>query len=74
MNMVMKELQSFRTKINSQKFEFKKNRQIKNLQAEKEYFREEALYLKTVGQDQKDHIKEIHGENEGLRDDAYVLR
>ena len=72
--MVMKELQSFRTKINSQKFELKKNRQIKNLEAEKEYFKEEALHFHKVGEDQKKHIKEVHGENEGLRDDAYVLR
>ena len=74
MDMIMRELRSFKVKINSQKFELKKNRQIKNLEAEREYFKEEALHFHKENHEQQKHITEVHNENEGLRDDAYVLR
>ena len=38
MGMVMRELRNFKNKINSERFEMKKNTQIKNLQAEVDYF------------------------------------
>lgn len=43
MGMVMRELKIFKNKINAQKFEIKKNKQIMNLQAEVDYFQDEAL-------------------------------
>ena len=74
MGMIMRELRDFRKKINSQKFELKKNKQIKNLQAEVDYFTQEALHYRSLDQEQQLHITEVHQQNEGLRDDAYVLR
>ena len=74
MGMIMRELKSFRNKINSQKFEMKKNKQIKNLQAEVDYFQEEALHYRKVDELNSDHITEVHTEMVGLRDDTYVLR
>lgn len=38
MDFVMRELRSFKKKINGQKFEMKKNKKIKNLQVEVDYF------------------------------------
>ena len=52
MSMVMRELRNFKNKINSERFELKKNAQIKNLQAEKEYFQEQALRLRELEKDQ----------------------
>ena len=51
MSMVMRELRNFKNKINSERFELKKNAQIKNLQAEKEYFQEQALRLRELEKD-----------------------
>ena len=74
MGMIQRELKNFRDKINAQKFELKKNKQIKNLQAEVDYFQEEALHYRELDKEQQAHITEVHNENEGLRDDTYVLR
>ena len=48
MGMVMRELRNFKNKINAQKFEIKKNKQIMNLQAEVDYFQEEALNFREL--------------------------
>ena len=74
MGMIMRELKSFRNKINSQKFEMKKNKQIKNLQAEVDYFEKEALHYRDCDKLNTDHIHDVHTEMVGLRDDTYVLQ
>lgn len=74
MQFVMRELRNFKKKINGQKFEMKKNKKIKNLQVEVDYFQEEALHYRQLDKEQQKHITEVHCENEGLRDDSYVLR
>ena len=74
MGMVMRELHAFKQKINAEKFELKKNKQIGNLQAEVDYFQEEALHYRDLDKEQQKHIEAVHNLNEGLRDDAYVLR
>ena len=51
MGMVMRELRSFKLKINSQKFDMKKNKQIRNLQVEVDYFQEEALHYRDLDKD-----------------------
>ena len=74
MRYVMQELRNYKNKINGQKFEMKKNKIIKNLQGEVDYFQEEALHFRKLDKEQQAHITEVHQDNEGLRDDAYVLR
>ena len=74
MGMVMRELHQFKQKINFEKLEIKKNKQIGNLQAEVDYFQEEALHYRDLDKEQQKHIETVHNFNEGLRDDAYVLR
>ena len=74
MGMVMRELKQFKNKINAQKFEVKKNKQIKNLQVELDFFQEEALHYRELDKEQQIHIQTVHSQNEGLRDDTYVLR
>lgn len=50
--MVMRELHQFKQKINFEKLEMKKNKQIGNLQAEVDYFQEEALHYRDLDKEQ----------------------
>ena len=51
-----------------------KNKEIKNLKAESEYFKEEAMHYKKIDKMNSEYIKQAKNEMEGLRDDTYVLR
>ena len=58
MGAVMQQLKIFKKKINVQKFEMKKNKKIKSLTAEVDYFKNETIFFKELDKKNIDAMNE----------------
>ena len=74
MSTIHKQLAAFKKKINTQKFEMKKDSKLRSLCAEVDYFQKEALHYRELDKQATQHIKDVHVENLNLQDDTYILR
>ena len=74
MNSVMKELLAIKKKVANEKYEFKKNKVIKDLQTEVDYFQEEALHFRQVSKQKAELLKLATMSKDALQDDAFVLK